>query len=408
MNHHASGNGDRHDSLAKKITEHGIEVIIIASSFMHSEHRYLYDDVYYVQELDKLKYIWLHTKPPYKGNDINRLLNMISYMRLIKKYANNWWEEFGKPDVVIGSSVHPFAWEAAYWISKKVGADFYAEVRDLWPLSLIEVQQLNPNHPLVQFFGILEKRAYRRAKKIITTMPYAYIYISETLGFPRDKVVWIPNGIDTERVDNVLKDSDIKLPDELNLYLESNWCAVYAGSLVKSECVDYILEVAEQLQKKGNNKIKFAIVGNGHQKKDLMKIAKEKKLNNVRFFNRVSKEQTSIVVSKAKVCLGAVRNLPIYKYGLSMNKLNDYLYSGNPTIFVCDVENVVRLSGGGISIPYGNIELFVDAIERIYSMNESERKLMAKRGRETIKEQYDTKKLANELLSILNGPNKTE
>ena len=172
--------------------------------------------------------------------------------------------------------------------------------------------------------------------------------------------------------------------------------------------MDYILEVAEQLQKKGNNKIKFAIVGNGHQKKDLMKIAKEKKLNNVRFFNRVSKEQTSIVVSKAKVCLGAVRNLPIYKYGLSMNKLNDYLYSGNPTIFVCDVENVVRLSGGGISIPYGNIELFVDAIERIYSMNESERKLMAKRGRETIKEQYDTKKLANELLSILNGPNKTE
>lgn len=405
LNHYASGNEDRHDNLANHLAKHGIEVIVIASSYNHSEHSYKTIERCSIESRNdaRLRYIWLRTSPKYKKNGIKRIFNMISYMLMVKLYSKNWWKKYGKPDAIIGSSVHPFTWEAAYWISKKTGAEFYAEVRDLWPLSLVELQGFNPKHPLVILFGILEKRAYHRAKKIITSMPYAYRYITNTLGISRYKIEWIPNGIDTEKIDNMLKSTDISLPKDLNAYLEENWCAVYTGSIVESECIDYILAVAKILQNKGNNMIKFAIVGDGHLKNKIINEAKENDLQNVTFFNKVTKKQVALTVSKAKVCLAVVRNLPIYKYGLSMNKLNDYLYSGNPTIFVCDYENVVKTSGGGISIPYGDIELFAETIEKVYYMSKHEKENMGEKGRYIIKKQYDMSVLAKGLLTQLDS-----
>jgi len=401
LNHHASGNGDRHDALANELAKLGVEVLVIASSFNHSEFNYRHSEKCVIEKRnDHLSYAWLHTTPGYTGNGIKRIINMISYLQMVKQFSSKWWKHYGKPDIIIGSSVHPFAWEAAYWISKRTGAEFVAEVRDLWPLSLIEVQKVSPKHPLVLLFSILEKRAYCRAKKIITTMPYGYKYISDILGFPKEKIEWIPNGIDTEKVDNISKSIDIKLPNNLKMYLENNWCAVYTGSLVESECIDYILDSAKILQNRGNNIIKFAIIGDGHLKKQLIEEAQKQNLKNVVFFDRISKEQVAIVVSKAKVCLAAVRNLPLYKYGLSMNKLSDYLYSGNPTIFVCDVENVVKISGGGITLPYGDRELYADSIESVYSMSEDKKRTMTDKAREVIKKQYDTSSLAKQLLAI--------
>lgn len=401
LNHHAKGNGGRHDELARHLNKLGVKVVIIASSFNNSTHEYKYKEKYLVKEInDKLTYVWLRTSPKYFGNGIKRILNMISYMFMAKRRSKELFKLYGKPDAVIGSSVHPFAWEAAYSIAKKANADFYAEVRDLWPLSLVEVQGINEKHPLVKFFGILEKRAYKRSKKIITTMPYAYKFIMEKYGYPRNKIEWIANGIDTNVIDEALNNKDNILPDKLDAYLQNNWCAVYTGSFVKSECVDFILEAADVLKKRNEN-IKFAIVGSGHMKSKLLEMKKEKYLDNVEIFDRVTKNQVALIVKKAKVCLAAVRNLDIYRYGLSMNKMNDYLYSGNPTIFACNYKNVVEESGGGISLDFGNAQAYADAIENIYNMKEEERNKMGEKGKEIIKKQYDTSILAQKLLSII-------
>ncbi|QOR66330.1 glycosyltransferase family 4 protein [Cytobacillus suaedae] len=401
INHYATGNGDRHDALASQLTKFGVEVLVIASSYNHFTQKYMYQEDYAVEKRsDSLSYLWLRTTPKYTGNGIGRIFNMISFMRMVKKMSPSWIDKYGKPDIVMGSSVHPFTWEAAYWISNKTNADFYTEVRDLWPLSLIEVHGVSSKHPLVILFSYLEKRAYQRAKKIITTMPYANKYITDVLGFSADKIEWIPNSIDTEKVEKALRNKNIKLPSELEDYLTNNWCAVYTGSLVESECIDLILDSAKILQERGNSFIKFAIVGDGHLKKQLLEIAQKQNLGNVKFFDRISKEQVALVVNRSKVCLAAVRNLALYKYGLSMNKLSDYLYSGNPTIFACDVQNVVKSSGGGINLPFGNAELYADSIETVFNMSEEQKRIMAIRGRETIKKQYDTSSLARKLIDI--------
>lgn len=81
----------------------------------------------------------------------------------------------------------------------------------------------------------------------------------------QEKIEWIPNGINTDIIDKALADEELNLPEDMNQYLEENWCAVYAGSLVAAECVQFILQSAEMVFEK-EPEIKFAIIGDGHEK----------------------------------------------------------------------------------------------------------------------------------------------
>lgn len=60
---------------------------------------------------------------------------MIAYS--LRSYFGKWKNNITKPDVIIGSSVHPFAAVAAALLAKKYSVPFVFEVRDLWPETLV-------------------------------------------------------------------------------------------------------------------------------------------------------------------------------------------------------------------------------------------------------------------------------
>ena len=133
----------------------------------------------------------------------------------------------------------------------------------------------------------------------------------------------------------------------------------------------------------------------------LLEYCKKHRIENVRFFSKITKEQVALALKKGKICLAAHENVSLYKYGLSMNKLNDYLYSGRPVVFACDAENVVKDSGGGITMEYGNEEKYADAILRLYKMSEKEKNHMGKRGKEEIEKKYSFNVLGPKYRKIL-------
>src|SRR5690606_21810114 len=122
-------------------------------------------------------------------------LNMLDYTRAALSAATLRGLE--RPDAVIGSSVHPLAAWAGRRLAQRFGVPFLFEVRDLWPQTLIDMGRLSPRHPAALALRRLERSLYRSAARIIVLPPAAHAYITP-LGIPKERIVWIPNGVDLE------------------------------------------------------------------------------------------------------------------------------------------------------------------------------------------------------------------
>lgn len=403
LNHHSGLEGDRHYELAKEMAASGLEVVVFLSSYDHQTETYICEKPVTVKKVQEgVRYVWLRTTPSYHGNGAARIRNMVSYSRQMIKYEKVFYEKFGVPDAVIGSSVHPFAWESAYRIARKNKIPFVCEIRDFWPLSFVEIYGWPKFHPVCLLFSVLERRAYRRADAIVTSMEFGYKYLKRFAWVDEKRIFWIPNGYHTKEIDRILQEGKTKLPEELKRYLEDHWCAVYTGSFVDSERITDMLDVARYMQDHGMEEVKFAFIGDGYLRRDLEEKAEKEQLANVRFFPRIDKSQVAVVLSKAKVCIAALRDdRTLNDLGLSLNKLNDYLYSGNPTVFACNSVNVVGASGGGIVVPCSSPKAYASALMEVYHMSEEQRCIMGEKGKKEIREKYNYSLLAKEYMHIL-------
>ena len=357
----------------------------------------MYDEkVRFEERLPGVTYVYIHSEPPYYNNGGKRILNMIDFCGKFRRARKKIAEHTGVPSFIIASSAPPFVWEAGYGTAKRFKAKFVVEFRDIWPLSLVDVQGVNPHHPLVTFFGIIEKRAYKRADAIVSTMPYAWKHVMEVADVPREKIHWMANGINVSEARRCLE-SDKKLPSDLEQYLDSHWCGVYVGSIAKCECLEYLLR---GISKVSDPDVYFAVIGEGGEKENLQKLAKELGLDRVRFFDAIDRSLIPKVLQKAKLAIGAVHDIPIYRFGLSMNKLNDYLASGVPTILASSVDNVVK-DAGHFSVPTGDEEKFAEAVMKIKGLSAEEREALSSKAIQLIGSDYDYPEIGKKYLKMM-------
>lgn len=396
INHYASHLESRHLELAKVFAKNGYTVAVITSSYHHGRREYLYSDDYHTEKRDEgVFFVYLKSSPEYASNGGKRVLNMLDFCRSVEKYRKRICGLTGVPAYVIGSSAHPFVWETSYRLAKLYGSKFIAEFRDIWPLSMIEIQGVSPNHPFVKLLAAIEKRAYRRADAIVGTMPFAYRHVCDEMGYPRSKFHWMPNGINTKRVDEIVLEKGA-LSEKLENYLDNHWCCVYTGSIVKSECMDYILDAWKLV---GMPDAFFAIVGEGAEKEHIAQRIKEEKIPNVELFPAVSPEDVHRILKKADCCVAAL-DFDLGRYGLSKYKLNDYLYSGTPTVFACNSPNAVG-EAGHFAIPVGDPLQMAEKIRYVRNMDKDEIARLADKGRAYIRETYDFDAVGRKYLNML-------
>ena len=384
--------GTRHFDFGKELAKRGYKVTIFASSFRHSllkETKEYKQNNFIIEDYEGVRFVWLKTFPC-SGNDWRRVINMLSYSIRAYKVAGDL--EIEKPDIIIGSSVHLFAVFTAYLLSKKYKTPFIMEVRDLWPQTLIDMG-MSKWHPFVILLGILEKFLYKRANKIIILLPKANEYI-EKLGVPKNKIVWIPNGVDLERFKVNEDNSHLK-------HDKSCFIITYTGAIGKTNNLDVLVEAAEIL-KKDYPDIKFIFIGDGTEKERLVRMANEKNLDNVEFNKAVSKNEVSKILYKSDALILLLRNSPLYKYGISLNKLFDYLASGKPIIFSSNsINNPVEEAKTGITVSPDNPEKLAEAIIMLYKMPEEKRSEMGKNGRSYVEKYYSINILVDKLDSVI-------
>ena len=395
VNHYADppdGMATRSIDMARRFVEHGHPTTIFASNFNHYRfapiERMGRFQFRRAVDVDGVRIVWIKTSR-YRLNDWLRVINMISFAILVTIAG---LLERPRPDVIIGVSVHPLAALAAYLLARLRRARFFFEVTDLWPQTLVDLGRLKRNSLSARLLRGLERFLCRKAERIVMLLPHTGSYI-ESIGIPLDKIVWIPNGVELSRYGDLLPYDGASLPP---------YRIVFMGGFVESNAIDNLLQAARVLKDRGRKDIEFLLVGRGTDRTVVIAKAHELGLDNVRFPDPVPKAQIGKVMGEADAFIYALHDLPLYRYGVSLNKLTDYLAGGRPIIFSGrSTYDPVAAIGAGYSVPPDDPVAIADAIEKLFSLMPGERIEMGRKGREYVTEHHNIPRLAVQLLAAL-------
>lgn len=390
--------GTRHYTLARILVKMGYEVTLFASGWHHPSKqpiRLQDGESWAIEEIDGVRFLWLRTFP-YWQNDWRRVVNTLSYLfqafvrgRQLVRGASG----LEKPDVVIGSRPHVFAALAAYLLARQHKAHFLVEVRDLWPQTLVELGVQGRHHPSTLVMQSVGGFLYRRAERIVSLLRFGHRYLAP-MGIPAEKVVWIPNGVDLSLYEGVLPPPAKGLGEP--------FVCMYAGALGVMNELDLLLDAAAILQGLGREDIRFVFVGDGPERDRLHNRRDQLALEQVEFRDAVSKDQLPDVLAEADAFIMALRALPVYKYGISPNKLFDYLCANRPLIFVGIPENDVATEAGcGVSAPPADPQALASAICCLADTPLELRREMAHRGRAYVETHHDLTLLAGSLARVI-------
>lgn len=373
--------------------EMGIDCTIFSASTIHNTDINLIEgkELYIERKYDDLKFVHIRCSG-YTKTDLKRIINMEQFAYRFNKVA----EKFAPPDVIVADT-YCVSYKPIYRYCKRHKIPFVVDVRDLWPQSIVEYMHISEKNPIIRLMYNMERNMYIHADRIIFSIDGGYDYIQDK-GMehliPRDKVFFIQNGVNLEEFrknQEVYKiaDKDLDNPDTFKV--------VYAGSIRKVNNLGLLLDAAKEVK---NKKVKFLIWGAGDELEALKARVTDEKIDNVIFKGHVEKKYIAYITSKAD--LNLIHNNPsdLFKYGISFNKLFDYLASGKPSLstFPCKYNPAVY-EGTGADVFDSSSE---EIAKKIDQLSESDLSAYQENARKA-SEKYDYKMLSMKLLDILKG-----
>jgi glycosyltransferase involved in cell wall biosynthesis len=384
--------------LASKWVKLGHSVTIVGASVSHVRTQSLvFEGAIYQEEIDGIRYLWLKT-PPYYGNGIGRVINIFSFVKKLLQHQNQIIANH-QTAAVIASSTYPLDILPAYCIAVRTGARLIYEVHDLWPLSLIELGHMSPWHPFIALLQWAENFAYRHADYVVSMLPKAQTHMQQH-GMVASKFVHIPNGIDiTEWQHNT-----VLLPEQhrdvlLTLKKQGFFIVGYTGAHGLANALDNLLGAAERLE---GQPVSIVLVGQGPEKIQLQARVQERGLSQVIFLPSVPKAAIPELLGLMDALYIGLKNEPLFRFGISPNKLLDYMMAAKPVIQAINAGNdLVAESGCGISVPPDDADSLAEAIMRLRCMTDAERQTLGLNGRKYVLDHHDYRVLAQQFLSVM-------
>lgn len=404
FNHYATNmyfdNGGRHFWIAKELKKRGYQPTIFCASIDHIANNKvnMESKEYLRRKTDEIPFVFVST-PGYSGNNKNRIRNMISFYRGLKKNYKNFIKLYGKPDLILASSVHPLTLIAGIQISRTIGIPCISEIRDLWPESLVAYGYLNAKSILAKILYMGEKWIYKNSDAIVMTWEGGKEYIYDqgwSNQIDTNKIHHISNGIIiSDFVDNSKK---YEIKDE-DLAKSGYVKVVYTGSIRAVNNIGILLDTAK-LVEKSNKKITFLIYGSGEELNMLEQRCFDENINNVIFKGRVEKKFIPSILMNSDINILHNSSTSLDKYGQSQNKLFEYLAAGTCIIQTYTTGfNVLEKNDAGIMVNNQTAQEIAQTILRV-----SEDKLLRiEKGKKAqqIANNFDFEILTSNLVKII-------
>jgi len=404
FNHYATetfnNKGGRHFFFAKYLVENGFRVTIFCASTIHGsdEEIEIPNDFFDIKNIDGIDYVFIKT-PKYSGNGKKRLFNMLSFYRKLLAFSRISERYCEKPDIILASSVHPLTLVAGIKISRKFGVKCICEVRDLWPMTLVEIGALKNNSLISKLLYLGEKEIYKKADALIFTMEGGKDYILEKKWESKivlSKIFHINNGIDLSEFE---RQSELNKFYDEDLENKSKFKVIYTGSIIETNAVDFIINSAKELMEYN---MLFLIYGDGNKRKELEKKCKCENITNVIFKGKKEKKYIPFILKNADLnIMTGIYTKNLYKYGLSLNKMFEYIASGKPILsnIECNYD-LLKKYGCGLTVSGESYKRLKDGILLFYNMKREEIAEFSKNSA-IASQDYDFKKLTQKLISVI-------
>lgn len=384
--------------IAQEFSKKGYKTEIITSDSNHLAY-------YKEQNSSILRY-------DYNGVSF-RILRTLRYKKTISvKRVMSWidfeWKFFlnsGKlidyePDTIIVSSLSLLTVINGLILKRKFKkAKFIFEVRDIWPLTLIEEGGYSKYHPAVLFFGLIEKIGYKYYDAIVGTMPNLVEHVENVLNKKVKNVHCVPFGAYPESY--LLNDSltNNKSLVDFKEKTKNSFTIGYAGSIGLSNGLETLVNVIKEIKHIKN--LNFIFLGEGGYKERFQKELSG--FSNVTFTGRVERDLVKYYLDNCEVLFIGTLPSKVWDYGWSLNKMSDYMMSGKPIIAEYDgYRSMINESESGFFVQSKNKIELKNIIFELSNMDSESLKEIGEKGKDWIIKNRSWEKISCDYLRIIN------
>lgn len=384
--------GSRWNEFTKFFSEASHKVSVVAGNIHYQTGKKLWSRTCgkkeAIEENAVLYRTW--TYPGYNTNFFGRLLGYLSYM--ISSCCKALF--IRKADLIIVTSPPLFVGLSAIVASKLKRIPFIFEVRDLWPESAIATGVIT-NGTLLRIMYKIEYALYKNAKKIVVLTPAFKENISTRFPQFADKIEQITNGADFD----IMKEYEGKKVREKYGW-ENKIVFSYFGAHGVANDLMQVVEAARRM--KENDKLVFALIGDGMQKPMLKEKAEEHGLTNIVFIDSIPKQQVADYIDASDVCMAILKKTDTFKT-VYPNKVFDYMSCRKPILVTIDgiTRELIEQSQSGLYAEPENTDDFCKAIQKLADTSQEEMAVMGDKGYDYVSTHFDRKKLAEKYLEVI-------
>jgi glycosyltransferase involved in cell wall biosynthesis len=378
----------RHYYLAKELIKQGFKVTLVSGSYSHLfSNLPNIKDKFTKEIIDDIEYIWVKT-PQYKSSkSIGRIWNMLSFAYSLRKIKL-------EPSHIIVSSPSLFPAKIGRKLANRFKTKFLFEIRDIWPLTLMELSNISDGNPFIAYMKLYERFAYREADYIISLLPTAKEYFIQE-GMSSDKFIYLPNGIEVKPKKNIKLSKKV-----ISQIPKDKFIIAYTGTVGIANNLDYLIDVANLL--KSNNEIHFIVLGQGGEKNRLENRVKELELNNFTFIDPISKDEVNSFLSYIDITFISLLPEKLFRFGVSPNKVFDYMYASKPIIWAIEAgNNLVKEANCGVSVSTNSPQQLKDIILNLNKLDKNELIKLGKNGYNFVINNHSYSELANRLIEVI-------
>lgn len=371
---------------------HEVEVMTALPNYPHGRIAPDYRGRFFLQEeIDGIKVhrIWLYAA---QGAGLKRLVSYLSFAFLA--LIGLW--RCSSPDYVFVESPPLFLSLSGFVMARLWRAQLIFNVSDLWPDSAKELALID-NTMILRLAEYLEDWSYRVSDKVTAVTEGIRQAFLDRKGVPAHKVLFLPNGVDSELFKPRARDQELSE----RLRLQGKRLILYAGTMGFAQGLETVLAAAGGLMTRQD--LIFVFIGDGAEKEKLRALAAKASLGNVIFLEPAPLEFVARLYSLALAGLTVLRDIPLFQ-GARPSKMFPSMASGVPVIYSGAGEGARLIEGAqaGLIVPPENPTALAEAVVQLADNPELSRHL-GQKAREYAEQHLNWQVSVGSWLGQLNG-----